>query len=111
MKGKWIPFDTKQFFSALPPGMGFNITGEITGLYTPGRYREIGGEYELTPWAGNHHGYEENDGLRIPVEGEVEWQPSSGRLPYCKLEIGRACHTVRRPRRRQSLRRRRRLRP
>jgi hypothetical protein len=67
----------------------FNIAGEITGVFTPGRYREVGGGYELTPWAGYHRGrgYEKHDGMRIPVKGEVEWQPSIGPLPYCKLKI------------------------
>ncbi len=66
----------------------FNDTGEITGIYTPGRYyREDDGRYMLMPWAGYHRVYEEHSGMRIPIEGEVEWQLPNGRLPYCKLKI------------------------
>ncbi len=60
----------------------FNDVGEITGVFTPERYREVNGNYELTPWAGRFRRYEERDGLRIPLEGEVEWQLPSGSLPY-----------------------------
>jgi len=65
----------------------FNDAGEITQVFTPGRYREVAGKYELTPWAGYSRNYQERDGMRIPVEGEVEWQLPGERLPYCKLRI------------------------
>jgi hypothetical protein len=65
----------------------FNDAGEITQVFTPGRYREAGGRYELTPWAGHNRNYQTRDGMRIPVEGEVEWQLPGGRLPYCKLRL------------------------
>jgi len=65
----------------------FDETGQITGVYTPGRYREVDGRYELTPWAGYFRRYEERDGMRIPVEGNVEWQLPDGSLPYWKGRI------------------------
>ncbi len=69
---------------------GFNDSGEIISLYTPGRYyHEDDGRNVLQPWAGYHRVYEEHSGMRIPVEGGVEWQLPNGRLPYCKLKIVR----------------------
>lgn len=66
----------------------FNDNGEIISVYTPGRYyREDDGRYVLKPWAGYHRAYAERSGMRIPIEGEVEWQLPNGRLPYCKLNI------------------------
>jgi hypothetical protein len=62
----------------------FNDAGEVTEVFTPGRYREVNGKYKLTPWAGRFWGYAERDGMRIPLEGEVEWQAPSGNLPYWK---------------------------
>lgn len=68
----------------------FNDTGEIVSVYTPGRYYlEDGGKYVLMPWAGYHRAYQEHSGMRIPIEGEVEWQLPNGRLPYCKLKVVR----------------------
>ncbi len=60
----------------------FGEHGEIVGVYTPGRYREVGGEYELAAWAGSFRSYEEHNGMMIPMEGEVEWQLADGPLPY-----------------------------
>lgn len=68
----------------------FNDAGEITSFYTPGRYyREDDGRNVLQPWAGYHRMYEERSGMRIPLEGGVEWQLPKGSLPYCKLKIVR----------------------
>jgi hypothetical protein len=52
----------------------FNIAGEITGVFTPGRYREVGGEYELTPWAGYHRGYENTTACAFP--SKAKWSGS-----------------------------------
>lgn len=65
----------------------FSNAGEITSVFTPGRYREVSGKYELTPWAGYFSNYEERDGMRIPAEGEVEWRMPGGRLPYWRGRI------------------------
>ena len=65
----------------------FNKVGEITGVFTPGRYREVDGRYELTPWGGHFRNYEERVGIRIPVDADVEWQLPGGDLPYWKGRI------------------------
>jgi len=65
----------------------FNEAGEITEVFSPGRYREVNGEYELTPWAGRFRSYEERGGMLIPVEAEVEWRLRDGSFPYWKGRI------------------------
>ncbi|MFN0122287.1 MAG: DUF6544 family protein [Blastocatellia bacterium] len=66
----------------------FNDVGEIISFYTHGRYyREDDGSNVLQPWAGYLRAYEERSGMRIPLEGGVEWQLPSRRLPYCKLRL------------------------
>ncbi len=65
----------------------FNEKGEITRIYSPSRYREAGGKYELTPWVVRVWNYEERGGMRIPLEGEVAWQLPGGLQPYWKGRI------------------------
>jgi len=66
---------------------GFNERGEVAYVFTPGRYREVGGKYELTPWAVRCDKYEERDGLRIPLEAEVEWRPPGGSFVWWKGRV------------------------
>ena len=65
----------------------FNETGEIIGIFSPERFREYQGEYKPFPWAGRFWDYQERNGLRIPMQGEVEWQMPEGRAPYWKGRI------------------------
>jgi len=65
----------------------FNDIGEITGVFTPGRYRHVNGKYELTPWKGHHRNYQERGGMRIPTEGEVEWHLPTGRFSVWRGKI------------------------
>ncbi len=65
----------------------FNEKSEITRIYSPGRYREAGGKYELTPWIVRVRAYEERGSMRIPLEGEVSWQLPGGIQPYWKGKV------------------------
>jgi hypothetical protein len=51
----------------------FNSEGEIVGVYTPGRWRTVGGGYVLTPWEGRFDSYQQIAGMRVPTGGEVGW--------------------------------------
>lgn len=55
----------------------FGDHGEIVRASTA-RYRDIGNELVLTPWAGYFRDYARIDGMMIPTTGEVEWIPPSG---------------------------------
>lgn len=91
---KWSAIDNSRALATLTDSgttvsleFHFNDVGEITSVFTPGRYREVNGKYELTPWKGHFYNYEEREGMRIPVEGAVEWQLPDGNFPYWKGRI------------------------
>ena len=71
----------------------FNQKGEIISVYTPKRYREVGGKYEPTPWKGTFSNYTNVGGYFIPKGGEVAWLLKDGVYSYWKaslVKIGRA---------------------
>jgi len=91
---KWCAIDESRALATLTDSgttvtleFRFNDAGEVTSVFTPGRHRAIDGKYELTPWEGHFGRYEERDGMRIPVEGDVEWQLQDGVFPYWKGRI------------------------
>lgn len=51
----------------------FNDAGEVTGIYSPGRWGRFDSEYIQTPWEGHFRTYQERDGMLVPTEGEVGW--------------------------------------
>ena len=65
----------------------FNDAGEVTRIFTPGRYQYVKGKYEITPWLIHLRNYQEFSGIRIPVEAEVEWVHPEGSFCYYKGRI------------------------
>ena len=65
----------------------FNQQGEIIRAYTAGRYREVKGQFELTPWEGQYANYTEIEGYRVPTAGEVAWVLADAIHPYWKATI------------------------
>jgi hypothetical protein len=51
----------------------FAETGEVTGIYTPGRWGTFPGGYRQVPWEGRFRDYRERDGVFVPTEGDVGW--------------------------------------
>ena len=51
----------------------FNPFGDVAAIYTPERPRRVRGTYEMAPWEGRFDDYREQQGLRIPMRGEVGW--------------------------------------
>ena len=51
----------------------FNAAGEISGVYTPGRWEKVGRGYRQTPWEGHFHNYERRANMLVPSFGEVGW--------------------------------------
>jgi hypothetical protein len=91
---QWAPIDDSTARATLTHGgttvsleFRFNTEGEIVGAFTPSRYREVEGAYEPTPWECRYTTYIERDGMRIPLEGEVEWHLATHRLPYWRGRI------------------------
>lgn len=60
----------------------FAETGEIVGVYTPARFRDVNGTPVPTPWEGSFRSYERVGGVLVPREGEVAWILPEGRLSY-----------------------------
>lgn len=66
----------------------FGADGLVDEVFTPARERDIGGGRTApTPWRGRFSGYEEREGIRIPLAGEVEWLLPGGPQPYWRGEI------------------------
>ncbi len=65
----------------------FNEKGEIVKFVTNDRYMEADGKYFKEQWAGYYRNYQEIEGMKIPIEGEVEWNLSDKDLQYAKLKI------------------------
>jgi hypothetical protein len=51
----------------------FNEVGEVTGIYSPGRFRSFDGGYKRVPWEGHFRDYHVQAGRRVPHYGEVGW--------------------------------------
>ena len=51
----------------------FNETGEVTGIYSPGRFSKFDGRYKEVPWEGHFSDYQQQAGMLIPMYGEVGW--------------------------------------
>ena len=58
----------------------FAASGEVSGVYTPKRYRRLLGQYRECPWEGHFSRYEERGGMQVPAYGEVGWYDGGGRL-------------------------------
>jgi hypothetical protein len=65
----------------------FNDRGEVAEIFTPGRYREVEGNYVLTPWGGRHWNYEERQGMLIPYEFAVVWHLRDGDFDWLRARV------------------------
>jgi hypothetical protein len=60
----------------------FNEAGLIDGVRADARARVVGGTTMYAPWQGKFWNYEEREGMRVPLEGEVAWMLPEGAKPY-----------------------------
>lgn len=67
----------------------FDAQGLISSVRSDGRYREVDGLQEATPWQGRFWDYELRNGMLIPLEGSVEWLLPEGPKPYWHGRIQR----------------------
>jgi hypothetical protein len=61
--------------------------GDAFSIYSAARGREVKGQYLPTPWRGRFWHYAERCGMRIPLEGEVEWIVDGRAEPYWRGRI------------------------
>jgi hypothetical protein len=87
----WSPIDDDRALAALTDSgntvsleFRFNETGEVTGIYSPGRWGSFDDGFRQVPWEGHFRRYEERDGMRVPTEGEVGWHLSGRWEPVWK---------------------------
>jgi len=56
----------------------FNESGEVTSIYSSGRFGRFDGGYKQVPWEGHFRNYEVRSGMRVPTYGEVGWYDAGG---------------------------------
>jgi len=90
----WSPIDGNTALATLTDSQTtvslefrFSDAGEITSIYTPGRFAYLDGRYQLLPWEGHFRNYQERAAMRIPTEADVEWHLPSGRFPVWRGRI------------------------
>jgi len=76
----WTPVNDQSAMATLVDGgtevsleFRFNDAGEVTGIYTPGRFGRFDGTYKQLPWEGRFRDYRPYGKMRIPAYGEVGW--------------------------------------
>ncbi|MBE0467569.1 MAG: hypothetical protein IBX71_10160 [Candidatus Desulforudis sp.] len=65
----------------------FDEEGLIKMVRSQSRHRAVDGVLQATPWEGRFSAYANRAGMRIPLDGEVEWQLADGPLPYWRGRI------------------------
>jgi hypothetical protein len=80
----WSPIDQRAAVATLTDDdtrvsleFRFNEVGEVTGIYSPGRFGRFDGGYRQVPWEGRFRDYQVKAGMRIPIHGEVGWYENS----------------------------------
>ena len=66
----------------------FNAAGLIESAFADARRHGTGANAVLMPWQGRFWNYALRDGLRVPLEAEVEWLTPAGPKPYCRVRLG-----------------------
>lgn len=91
---RWQSIDVRRATASLSDGAAtatltftFGDQGEISRVHTPGRYREVNGRYELTPWDARLRDYQERSGMQVPTTADVAWQVAGESVPYFKVRV------------------------
>lgn len=90
----WTPVDDSTARATLTSGgttvsldFRFRPDGRVESVFTASRARHVDGRSIPTPWRGRWTEWESHGGMRIPVEGEVEWLLPEGPQPYWRGRI------------------------
>jgi hypothetical protein len=91
---RWEAEDERSAYATLDEGgqiitmlFTFDERGLIDTVHAESRGRAVGDEIVPTPWQGRFWNYEERDGMRVPLDGEVAWLPPDGTKPYWRGHI------------------------
>lgn len=69
-----------------------NEVGEVTGIFTPGRYGRFDGGFRQVPWEGHFRNYRLEAGMRVPSHGEVGWYDKGALQWVWKGDLLAACY-------------------
>jgi hypothetical protein len=93
----WSPVDDRSADGTLTDGdlritlrFTFGDEGFIERVRAVSRGRTVGDRVVPTPWEGQFWDYAVQDGMRIPLEGEVSWILPEGAKPYWRGRIEHA---------------------
>jgi hypothetical protein len=91
---RWEAVDESSAHATLTEGdisltmlFTFNEQGLIETVRAESRGRIVDGQGVPTPWLCRFWSYEERDGMRVPLDGEVAWLPPEGEKPYFRGRI------------------------
>lgn len=91
---RWEAVDEQSAQATLTDGalavtMTFSVAtdGTIAAVRAEARGRTVAGKIVLTPWEGRWSNWQERDGMRVPMTGEVAWLTPQGRKPYWRGTI------------------------
>jgi hypothetical protein len=91
---QWFPLTDTSARASLTIGavsvsleFHFGKDGLIQSVFTPSCPREEKGRFVPTPWQGRFADYQQRDGMRIPLRGEVEWLLPEGPQVYWRGTI------------------------
>ena len=77
---RWTAVDEGRSLATLTSGgvsvsleFRFAETGEVIGIYTPGRWGKFSDGYRQAGWEGHFRDYRERGGVVVPSEGDVGW--------------------------------------
>jgi len=98
---RWSAIDDRSAFAtlvddALSVTLRFTFLpdGPIDTVDAAARARMAGGTLVHAPWHGRFWNYEEHDGIRVPMDGEVSWLLPAGAKPYWRGHITEIAFTV-----------------
>lgn len=90
----WVPVDDHSARATLKDGdisltllIRFGHDDLIAEVHAESRARSVGITTESMPWQGRFWNYAVREGMRVPLEAEVEWLTPTGAKPYCRVQI------------------------
>jgi hypothetical protein len=91
---RWEPVDDRSAKATLTDGpltltllVRFCDEGLIDTVRADARGRTVGNTIVMTPWEATSTNYQDRDGMRVPLSGEVAWLTPEGRKPYWRGTI------------------------
>jgi hypothetical protein len=92
---QWTAIDDQNARATLTDGANsvhldfeFDGAGHISSASTPARFREVGGQFEPTPWRVSYYSYEQRNGVQVPLCSEAAWIINGHLRPYARLRLG-----------------------